>query len=233
LESNFCRCSRGKFDIRTLADIETLSESVDLECKLAAGRDGKGQLPNDFWPTYSTFANTHAGIILLGVKEQKRRFSLHGLGDPQRIITTLFNHLNNRQKVSSNLLTDKDVNVIRIDGKDLIQIHIPAANRKQKPVYLNGNPFKGNTYRRLHEGDRPCRDEFVKRMLAEQVEESRDTRILTGFSLADLWTKKVCTPTATCWPPIARIIPGSLWMISIFSRFWADFAMIDKQKRRG
>ncbi len=53
-------------------------------------------------------------------------------------------------------------------------------------LYLNGNPFKGNTYRRLHEGDRPCSDAIVKRMLAEQVEESRDTRILTGFGLADL-----------------------------------------------
>ncbi len=37
--------------IRTIKDITTLSESVDLECKLAAGRDDKGQLPVDFWPT--------------------------------------------------------------------------------------------------------------------------------------------------------------------------------------
>ena len=44
--------------IRRLEDITRLSESVDLECKLAAGRDGKGQLPADFWPTYSAFANT-------------------------------------------------------------------------------------------------------------------------------------------------------------------------------
>jgi predicted HTH transcriptional regulator len=172
--------------IRTLSDIETLSESIDLECKLAAGRDGKGQLPTDFWPTYSAFANTHGGVVLLGVKEKNGRFSLNGISDPQRIIRILFNHLNNPQKVSCNILTDQHVIVIRIDDKDLIQIHIPAANRKQKPVYLNGNPFKGNTYRRLHEGDRPCSDEIVKRMLAEQVEESRDTRILTGFGLADL-----------------------------------------------
>lgn len=173
-------------DIKTLSDIDSLSESVDLECKLAAGKDGKGQLPTDFWPTYSAFANTHGGVVLLGVREKKGQFSLNGLSDPQRIIKILFNHLNNLQKISCNLLTDKDVDVIRIDGKDLIQIHIPVANRKQKPVYLNGNPFKGNTYRRLHEGDRPCNDEIVKRMLAEQVEESRDTRILVGFGLTDL-----------------------------------------------
>lgn len=173
-------------ELRTLSDIEVLSESVDLECKLAAGRDGKGELPADFWPTYSAFANTHGGIVLLGVKEKNGRFSLHGLLDPQRVIRTLFNHLNNPQKVSCNLLTEQHVTKISIEGKDFIQLHIPAANRRQKPVYLSGNPFKGNTFRRLHDGDRPCDDETVKRMLAEQVEDSRDTRILSGFGLKDL-----------------------------------------------
>ncbi len=135
-------------EICTLEDITTLSEAVDLECKLAIGKHGKGQLPTDFWPTYSAFANTHGGVVLLGVKEKQGRFSLHGIQDPQRVIITLFNHLNNPQKVSVNLLTEKDVKVITIDGRNLIQVQIPAAHRKQKPVYLGGNPFKGHTYRR-------------------------------------------------------------------------------------
>jgi len=29
-------------DIQTITDFDLLRESVDLECKLAAGRDGKG-----------------------------------------------------------------------------------------------------------------------------------------------------------------------------------------------
>lgn len=39
-------------DIRAPEDIASLSETVDLECKLAAGKDGQGQLPHDFWNTY-------------------------------------------------------------------------------------------------------------------------------------------------------------------------------------
>lgn len=173
-------------DIRTLADITSLSETVALECKLAAGKDGKGQLPADFWPTYSAFANTHGGVILLGVKEKQGRFSLYGVIDPQRVVADLFNIANNTNKINVNLLTDHDVQVITIDGCDLIQVNVPAAHRKQKPVFLNGNSFKKNTFRRLHDGDRPCDDETVKRMLAEQVEDSRDTRILFGFGLKDL-----------------------------------------------
>jgi len=45
-------------NIHTLEDIAaTLSETLSLECKLAAGRDGKGQLPVDFWLTFSALAN--------------------------------------------------------------------------------------------------------------------------------------------------------------------------------
>jgi predicted HTH transcriptional regulator len=61
-------------NIHTLEDIATLSETLGLECKLAAGRDGKGQLPADFWPTYSAFANSRGGIILLGVQEKTGMF---------------------------------------------------------------------------------------------------------------------------------------------------------------
>jgi len=173
-------------NIQTIADITNLSESIDLECKLAAGRDGRGQLPKDFWPTYSAFANTHGGVVLLGVKEKQGHFTPQGVLDPQRVITTLFNHLNNRQKVSCNLIADQDVQIISVAERNLIQINIPAAQRRQKPVYLKSTPFNGNTFRRLHEGDRPCDDEVVKRMLAEQIEDERDSRILPGFTLADI-----------------------------------------------
>jgi ATP-dependent DNA helicase RecG len=30
-------------------DIATLQESVDVECKLAGGRDGQGAVPHDMW----------------------------------------------------------------------------------------------------------------------------------------------------------------------------------------
>lgn len=129
-------------NIHTLEDIATLSETIGLEYKLAAGRDGKGHLPADFWPTYSAFANSRGGIILLGVQEKQGRFSLHGVDQPERIITDLFNTVNNPQKVNVNLLSDQDVSSLTIEGKSLVTVSVPAAHRKQKPVYLNGNPFR-------------------------------------------------------------------------------------------
>ena len=63
-------------------DLPTLAESVELECKAAQGRDGRGELPDDFWKTYSAMANTEGGVILLGVQEKPRgQFRILGLAD--------------------------------------------------------------------------------------------------------------------------------------------------------
>jgi len=172
--------------IQSIDDLSLLRESVSIECKLANGRDGKGALPDDFWPTYSAMANTEGGVVVLGLRERKGHFELVGIENPEKIRTELFNNINNRQKVSLNLLTDNHVREWNLEGKTLLIVEIPRARRQQRPVYLTTNPLNGNTYRRLHEGDRSLPDEDVKRMLAEQVEDSRDDRILRGFDFNDL-----------------------------------------------
>ena len=173
-------------EIQTIADLELLRESVDLECKLAAGSDGQGAVPEDFWPTYSAFANTQGGLVVLGMREKQGHFSIEGIANVAKVRKELFDSLNNRQKVSANLLTDAAVREVKMDGKTILLIEIPRAPRKQRPVFLTTNPFAGHTYRRLNDGDRPLPDEEVKRMLAEQVEDSRDDRILRGYEFDDL-----------------------------------------------
>ena len=173
-------------DITSIADLELLRESLDLECKLAAGRDGRGTLPDDFWPTYSAFANTEGGVVVLGVREKQHQFLLEGIANIAKVRKELFDGLNNRQKVSANLLTDASVREVALEGRTLLVIDIPRATRKQRPVHLTTNPFAGHTYRRLNDGDRPLPDDEVRRMIAEQVEDSRDDRILRGYGFEDL-----------------------------------------------
>jgi len=115
----------------------------------------------------------------LGVKEQNGEFIPVGVADPQKIKTDLFNQLNDRDRVSANVIqSEKDVQLISLHGRDVMAIHILPAMRKQKPVHLKKSPF-GNTYQRLHEGDRLCDDMTVKRMLAEQIHDSRDNEVLS------------------------------------------------------
>ncbi|MBF0503426.1 MAG: putative DNA binding domain-containing protein [Candidatus Riflebacteria bacterium] len=173
-------------EFQTIADLELLQESVDLECKLAAGRDGDGVLPETFWSTYSAFANTQGGVVLLGIREKQGRFSVEGIVNSARVRRELFDGLNNPLKVSVNLLTDTSVQERVLEGKTILVIQIPRATRKQRPVYLTTNPMSGHTFRRLNDGDRVLPDDEVKRMLADQIEDSRDSRVLVGYDLPDL-----------------------------------------------
>ncbi|EPX9364577.1 AlbA family DNA-binding domain-containing protein, partial [Aeromonas veronii] len=166
------------FPITDLTDLETLAESEQVEFKLAAGRDGKGALPQDFWSSYSAMANGRGGWVILGVEEKERKFIPVGVTELDKVQQDLFNQLNDRDRVSVNLLSAQNVQVVHLAGKSIMAIHIPAAMRKQKPVHLKKSPF-GNTYLRLHDGDRRCDDETVKRMLAEQLHDSRDGEILS------------------------------------------------------
>lgn len=81
--------------------IETIinrEESYDLEFKKASGG-----FPKSFWETYSAFANTQGGVIVLGVEEQGHRFHIQGLTDEQidDYQKLFWSSVNNKQRVSS------------------------------------------------------------------------------------------------------------------------------------
>ena len=159
------------------------AESDEIEYKSAAGG-----FPKDFWRTYSAFANSSGGVIVLGVKEKNNRFIFDGLSDElvEKYKKEFWNNVNNLSTVSVNILARNDVKEYTIDGSKVLAFHIPVADRKHKPVYLTPNPFK-NTYKRNHEGDYVCRDEEVRRMLSDaDLSFSPDSRILEGYTLDDI-----------------------------------------------
>ena len=160
------------------------SESDEVEFKSA-----EGGFPKDFWKSYSAFANTNGGIIVLGVKEKKGKFIFDGLTEEQIIKyqKDFWNNINNPSTISINLLKNYDVKEFSLEGKKVLAFNIPPAVRKQKPVHLTSNPFN-NTYKRNYDGDYSCKDEEVRRMLADaDLSFSPDSRILQGFTIDD-WT---------------------------------------------
>jgi len=166
-------------------DFRHLGERVDLELKMAQGRDGKGQLPKSFWETYSAMANSQGGLIVLGVTQHADAFRVTGVPDHEKVIQDLWNQANNRQVVSANLLTEKGVYVRDYPDGKLIFVHVPQAGRKHRPVYITENPLTG-TYRRNNEGDYHCPKEVVQQMLGEQLNDTRDGSVLDGFTFDDI-----------------------------------------------
>jgi predicted HTH transcriptional regulator len=171
--------------IEQLKQLLSQREGVEIEYKAA-----KGGLPGSFWETFSSFANTNGGIIVLGVKEVEGCAVLDRLSERQVVDLKkhFWDNANNTQKVNHSLLREHDVREYEIeDGAWVIVFEIPRAEYNQKPVFLNGKPY-GNTFKRNHEGDYHCTEEEVNQMFADASLQrfSADAKILVGFTLDDI-----------------------------------------------
>ena len=171
--------------VTSLHEILALKEDYDIEFKKALGKNGKGKLSNDFFETYSAMANSYGGTVFLGIEEVQNGIKLAGIKEPESIKKELFDILNNKQKISNNILRDNHVETLRFDDTYVLKITIPRATRQQKPIYKGQNPLQG-TYRRQYEGDYRCDGEDVRRMIAEQVEDSRDGKVLNNYDFDDI-----------------------------------------------
>ena len=157
-------------------------ENVNIEVKSA----DKG-VPSSVWDTYSSFANTFGGTIILGIGEDRRtkKFIPLGVENPQQIILDIWNTLNNRQKISSNILLEHHVYSCAYQDRDYVVMEVPRAERTQKPVFIGEDMFKGS-FKRNHKGDYHCTKEEVKAMLRDQSDTSADSLILDNLPLSVL-----------------------------------------------
>lgn len=152
--------------LATLADIASLKESWQVECKLARGRHGEGALPEDIWETYSAFANTQGGDIFLGLRELGRgRYELAGITRPANVIAELMAGVDDPKKVSANILCIDSVAVITIEGFNIIHINVPKAPIYLRPVYIGNDPINGS-FVRDRASDVKLSPERVRRMQA-------------------------------------------------------------------
>lgn len=124
--------------------LEKYKENDRIEAKCATGG-----LPRSIWETYSAFANTDGGVILLGVAERKKDRALYPveLPDPQRLIAQFVELLNDKKVVSANILRKSDIRSEIVQGKEIVVISVPKASREKRPVYIGGNPLLGSYYR--------------------------------------------------------------------------------------
>ena len=130
-------------DEKTIRAALQKGERITLEVKSA-----EKDVPKSVWETYSAFANTIGGLILLGVKENlkekdpAKRYEVCGVVDSAKIRKEFWDTVNSN-KVSQNILVDADVEVVDMDGKKIVAIRVPQADWREKPIYLNENLYAG------------------------------------------------------------------------------------------
>lgn len=168
-----------------LEEFESYRENNRLEVK-----ESKTTLPKSLWETYSSFANTQGGVILLGVHEHgDRSLEVIGVNDPAQLKDDFWNTVNNRSKVSACILSEGDVESIDCGGKTVIRIEVPRADRRIRPVYLNDNVKY--TYRRKNTGDYRCSMDEVRSLMRDSSEQGQDAHPLPHMALDELCEETV------------------------------------------
>lgn len=84
-----------------------------------------------------------------------------------------------------NLLRNEDVDIVTIDGKDVIYVNVPQAEYMVRPVYINNNIQRG-VYKRNHEGDYHCTEQELKMMLRDANEAGNDRMFLEYYTMDDI-----------------------------------------------
>ena len=169
-------------DIKVLLEV---GERISFECKKA-----ENNIPKSVWETYSSFANTIGGIIVLGITEnvkfvgEANHFEITGITNPQKLRKEFFDTLNSN-KVNRNILTDNDVEIIDYEGVPLMCITVPQADYRQRPIYINGNMMNG-AFKRNYEGDYHCTEEDVKAMIRDANDSGNDGILIEHYNIDDI-----------------------------------------------
>ena len=115
-------------------ELNNLHEHQKLEFKEAfAG------LPEDIWETYSAFANTEGGEIVLGVREEAQEgrpsvFTIQGVPDADTLIKAFWDVVRNPSKVPRDVMLPDGVRSVKINDSTVVIITVPRAERSDRPV---------------------------------------------------------------------------------------------------
>ena len=108
-------------------------ETSEIEFKSA-----NGGFPGSFWESYSAFANTNGGTIVLGVAEKNGRLFFDGLTEETatQYKKNFWDCAHNRGKINACLPRESDVKMAQIDNSYILICYIPRASYEIRPVYI-------------------------------------------------------------------------------------------------
>ncbi len=162
---------------------------ADKETECVEFKHGKGGFPTKgVKETYSSFANTEGGVIVIGIKEKDGNFYPEGLTEEKiyEYEKVFWDTVNDSAQVSRNILTNNDLIKGEYNGNHFIIVSVPRASREERPIYIGQNPLRG-TYRRNASGDYLCKEWEVALMLQERSPDlAMDYEIQEGFDINDI-----------------------------------------------
>lgn len=198
--------------VSSMAFLDDLNNNVDLSESLRLEfKEARGGLPRDVWETYSAFANTEGGEIVLGVREtgHPKRFELVGVQNARSIMEEFWTTVRNAQRVERDVMMADNVRVYEASPDvSLVIIAVPRADRNDKPVRVFDRRQRTFVaYVRRGEDDFQASESDIRLMTYDNVP-GADRRALDGFAIGSF-----CPETVRRYRGLfAALKPSSPWV---------------------
>jgi ATP-dependent DNA helicase RecG len=141
----------------------------DIELKEASWKAPKSALS-----TVSAFANTEGGHLVFGIEEKNGAYTISGVIDADQVHNEFLGQVRDKKKISALLPINGELN--DFDEGRVIVFYIPEAERKDKPVHLDGNPKKA--YIRRGGRDDICTGDELIRFIRDASMTRHDSELL-------------------------------------------------------
>ena len=125
---------RNHQNIKIMTKEELIDRINDIEWEDFEAKEAKSELPKNIWETVSAFANTSGGWIVLGIKQNGKKFEISGVDNAEKLEQDFLGTLRSQK---FNEPVDAKSMLYHIDGHRVLAFHI--ASSPHKPIYYN-NP---------------------------------------------------------------------------------------------
>lgn len=157
------------------------------ECQTIEFKEASVCLPDDVWETYSAFANTEGGKIVLGIAEPSPGvFKAEGVGDARTVMRQFWENVRNPQRVENDVMLPDGVSIDCSYGVDLVVVNVPRAERHMRPVRVYDKKMKSFVaFVRRDVIDTRCND-FEMRLLEYDALPAADRRAIEELDISAL-----------------------------------------------
>lgn len=146
----------------------------DIEIK-----EARGGLPRSIKNSVSAFANTHDGLLLLGLSESDfRPVSIDAPKLAHDLASTCADDLEPPIR--------PDIDIAHVGGQPVVVALVNELSPGRKPCYVKGQGLEGGSYTRTHDGDRRLNSYEIHVLMSGRGQPLDDVAVIDGARRSDL-----------------------------------------------
>ena len=153
---------------------ELLAKLQSVEWNDVEFKEAAFAVPRDAFSTVSAFANTSGGYLVFGVKEARGSFSVTGVIQADKVQNDFLGQVRDLNKIS--VVLPVRAHLHDLPEGTVLAFWIPEAERRAKPVFINGNPRKA--FIRRGSRDDTCNGDELLRFIRDGAAERFDAEPL-------------------------------------------------------